>query len=110
MISVFKGLQEKETNYDYNDLITNCLKTVEPSGEWNEKTEWWKAEPLPTIPESGKRHKLLGPSIGTNVLRHNAMIFDLEPNDYVIVICAAPTVSARNFLIACIDIHIRGKN
>ena len=103
MISVMKGLQEKETNYDCNELTASCVKAAEPN------SEWWTAEPLPIIPGTARRNqypKLTPMPIGLNILRHGAMIFDLEPDDYVIVICAAPTVSAPNFLITCIHIQI----
>ena len=88
MISVFKGMKEKETNYDDQELIESCVNTVQPN------QEWWKAEPLPTIPETdGDKYSPI--KIGSNGFRHDAMIFDLEADDYVIVICAAPNVSTE---------------
>ena len=87
MISVFKGVNKKETNYDHQELIDSCVNAVEPN------QELWKAEPLPTIPETVEE-KFSPIEIGSNGFRHDAMIFDLEADDYVIVICAAPNVSA----------------
>ena len=87
MITVFKGLQEKATNYDYNELRTSCVKAA----EHNQK--WWTVEPVATIPEN-LGNKFVSIPIGGNGFRHDAWIFDLEPGDYVIVISAAPNVSA----------------
>ena len=86
LISVIKGLQEKQTNYTDQELIRGCVNT-DPTN-----SDWWAVEPLPTIPEHYE-DKLTTQGLGTNVLRHNAMLFDLEPNDYTIVICASPSVS-----------------
>ena len=87
MLSVFKGVKEKETNYDDQELIESCVNTVKPNQDWS------KAEPFPTIPETIEE-KFSPIEIGLNGFRHDAMIFDLEADDYVIVICAAPNVSA----------------
>ena len=86
MITVFKGLQEKATNYDYNELCTSCEKIAEPN------QNWWSVEPLPAIPEE-KENKFLSRTVSG--FRHDAWIFDLEPDDYVIVISAAPKVRAK---------------
>ena len=88
MITVFKGLQEKATNYDYNELYTSCKKAAEPH------QKWWTVEPVATIPEN-EGNKFVSMPIGGNGFRHDAWIFDLEPNDYVIVVSAAPNVSAK---------------
>ena len=87
LISVIKGLSEKETNYTDQELIQGCVNT-DPTN-----SDWWAAEPLPKIPEQSQKNKLISQGLGTNVLRHDAMLFDLEPNDYTIVICASPSVS-----------------
>ena len=88
MITVFKGLQDKETNYDDMELYRSCLKTGEPN------QEWYAVEPLPTIPEKANT-KFVSTPIGGNGFRHDAWIFDLEPDNYVIVISAAPKVRAK---------------
>ena len=69
------------------ELIQGCVNT-DPTN-----SDWWAAEPLPKIPEQSQKNKLISQGLGTNVLRHDAMLFDLEPNDYTIVICASPSVS-----------------
>ena len=93
MIAVFKGLEEKETNYNDQELLRSCQKIVPKN------TRLTAAEPLATIPEPHpkpeNKSKCSAQGIGTNVLRHDAVLFDLEPNDYVIVICAAPDVSSK---------------
>ena len=74
MLSVFKGVKEKETNYDDQELIESCVNTVKPNQDWS------KAEPFPTIPETIEE-KFPPIEIGLNGFRHDAMIFDLEADD-----------------------------
>ena len=91
MISVIKRDQDKETNYGDQELAMACVKVAD------ENTHWASTEPLPTIPEGKYRQKkFVHQGLGKNAVRHDAMIFDLEPNDYIVVINATPDVSDKN--------------
>ena len=100
MITIAKGVQEKETNYDANELASAWTKLAKADPEWvAQKKKWYEHDGglMPIIPEGNwQQNKFVHTGMGKNILRHDAMIFELEPDDYVIVINAAPEVSDKN--------------
>ena len=72
MMTVWKDLPETETNHD----IYEILKAYNQS-----------AFTMPTIPKSDIFSSL---QMSENQTRHDAQIYELEPADYTVIICAYP--------------------
>ena len=72
MMTVWKDLPETETNHD----IYEILKAYNQS-----------AFTMPTIPKSDIFSSL---QMSENQTRHDAWIYELEPADYTVMICAYP--------------------
>ena len=73
MMTVWKDLPETETNHDINEI----------GKAYNQS-----AFIMPTIPESS--NIFTWQQMSENQTRHDAQIYELEPADYTVIICAYP--------------------
>ena len=73
MMTVWKDLPETETNHDINEI----------GKAYNQS-----AFIMPTIPKSS--NILTWQQMSENQTRHDAQIYELEPADYTVIICAYP--------------------
>ena len=73
MMTVWKDLPETETNHDINEI----------GKAYNQS-----AFIMPTIPKSS--NILTWQQMSENQTRHDAWIYELEPADYTVIICAYP--------------------
>ena len=73
MMTVWKDLPETETNHDINEI----------GKAYNQS-----AFIMPTIPKSS--NIFTWQQMSENQTRHDAQIYELEPADYTVIICAYP--------------------
>ena len=72
MMTVWKDLPETETNHEIHEIYKACNQS---------------AFVMPTIPKSDL---FSSQQMSGNQTRHDAWIYELEPADYTVMICAYP--------------------